>query len=177
MQKRRVVPVISLILIAFAVACTPAQSAEPTAPPSATPDPASTGGAFSLGGTTTLDGQAVAPGEGAVSLDIAIPEGWHINTDAPPFTAAWKVDGKVAQIVAGDQEVTLVDPVFPVSVPVTFTPGETEVSVDVVLYYCNDDQTICTLDRRTVVAPLTVTDAADSSRLTVAYAIVPPEMP
>lgn len=170
---RRPVGLISglLALALLAAGCTLAQGSDSS--PSAAPPESRVG----LGGTMTLDAQEVAPGAGSASIDIRLPEGWHVNVDAPPFQATWTVDGKVVQIDAANQALQVYDPQFPLSVPVTLADGSAQPQVELVLYYCNDDKTICTIDRRTVVAPLIVSGDASASDFTIAYTIVPPQAP
>ncbi len=177
-MKRHTAAVIMLLVLGFVVgACTQTQTNRSASPPTATTGVDGGEAGFRLGDTMTLDAQTVAPGQGTATINITLPEGWHVNLDAPPFQATWAVDGKVAQIDAANREMQVHDPIFPLSVPVTLTAGETEVSVDTVLYYCNDDQTICTIDRRTVIAPLTVSDdAPQGNDFTVAFAVVPPQL-
>ena len=169
-MKERAALVVGLSLLVFlAAACGQAQGIEPA--------PVEEDDDFMIDQTTTLDTQVVAPGEGTISLDIGLPEGWHVNTDAPPFQATWFVDDAVVRISEEDRDVQIHDPVFPLTVPVSLSTGDAEVSVSVVLYYCDDAVTLCTLDRRTVIAPVEVRDDAAQSDFTIAYTIVPPPLP
>jgi hypothetical protein len=127
-------------------------------------------------GAVLLDVQSVVAGDGTLALEIIFPEGWHINVDAPPFEATWTVDGSVVQMDEADQAMSVASPAFPLSVPVTLAEGEANVLVDVVVYYCDDAQTLCTRDLLTLIAPVTVEDGAGEDVARLAYTVVPPEL-
>ena len=157
----------------------PDVTAEPDAPDASDADapPGANNNAPVDDGTWSMDPQVVLAGDGTVALSILLPDGWHINTDAPPFQATWKVDGVVVQMDEADQAMRLVDPIFPLHVPVTLTAGDAEVAVKIQVFYCNDDQTLCTVERRTLFAPLSVGTAGTGSDFEISYTIVPPEVP
>ncbi|MBN1284924.1 MAG: hypothetical protein JXB47_05980 [Anaerolineae bacterium] len=153
-------------------------AATPTPPPTNTTTASSAESNFRPGKEAwVFEPQTVAAGEGWIKLSVDFPEGWHINTDAPPFEAHWVVDDKVVKIGLDKQTTKVANPIFPVSVPATFSDGKTELTIQVQAFYCNDDQTLCTVERRALVAPLTVSADAQNDELSLAYLIVPPEIP
>ncbi len=122
----------------------------------------------------SLEPQTVVPGEGAVLLDLAFPEGWHINLDAKPFNAVWMVDGEAVQIDEAERRMVFEQPSFPLGAPAVLSEGEAEVQAQMTVYYCNDDQTLCTRDRIRLVVPVTVNQIATSNEIVLAYEVEPP---
>lgn len=171
-------------IILFTSAC--GQSAPPTATPtesSPTPEPAAESSVSTVPDFSAdkepwvFEQQTLAAGEGWIHLSVDFPEGWHINTDAPPFEAYWVTDGKTVQMELEKQVTRIADPTFPVSVPVTLLEGKAELTIQMQAYYCNDDQTLCTVERRALIAPITVSGGAEDDEMALVYTIVPPEIP
>ncbi|NDJ76022.1 MAG: redoxin domain-containing protein [Chloroflexi bacterium] len=120
-----------------------------------------------------LPPQMVAPGEGAIVIDVQMPEGYKLNGQAP-FTAIWPED-TVAQIPADLRDYREITPELPVEFPVTFAEGQTELALDLTVYWCEGvNETLCFVERVTLVAPLSVTSTSDSTTLTYPHTLVPP---
>lgn len=132
-----------------------------------------TGGAFQGEGTILLDPQTVAAGPGTIVIAVTMPEGYKLNGLAP-FTAIWP-DDPVAQIPPDSRELRLFVPDLPVQVPVTFAPGQTELALDLTVYWCEAvNETLCFVDRTTLVLPLTVQPDGDAHQVTFERTLVPP---
>ncbi len=120
-----------------------------------------------------LPPQTVAPGEGTIRVNVTMPEGYKFNGQAP-FTLIWP-DDRVAQIPADSQDIRIDLPGMPVDVPVTFVEGQTELSAEMTTYWCEAvNETLCFVDRATLVAPITVSAESDVHDLTFERALVPP---
>jgi hypothetical protein len=66
---------------------------------------------------------------------------------------------------------TIVDPTFPLSFPATFSEGETEITAELVIYYCEAEaESLCFIERIRITVPVTIS-AEGSDTLTVPYAI------
>jgi thiol-disulfide isomerase/thioredoxin/sugar lactone lactonase YvrE len=121
----------------------------------------------------TLPPQVVAPGEGTIRVEITMPDGYKIN-DLAPFVATWP-DDPVAQIPPDAQNMRVRGPKLPLEVPVTFSPGETELYAELTVPWCEAvNETLCFLADVTFTAPLTVSADGDSSTLTLSHHLIPP---
>jgi sugar lactone lactonase YvrE len=120
----------------------------------------------------TLEPQTVAAGEGTIELEVALPDGYKVN-DLAPFSMEWLVDGDRGMIEFSGEEAdqTIVEPTFPLSFPATFSEGETEITAELVIYYCEAEaESLCFIERIRITVPVTIS-AEGSDTLTVPYAI------
>ncbi len=124
--------------------------------------------------TIQAEAQTVAAGEGEILLNIALPEGYKLNTIAP-FIADWSSDGAAIQISADDQEQSIVAPELPIHVPVTLSEGSANLTGDLTIYYCEAvNESLCFIDRVAVAVPVTVAANASATAIQIERAIVPP---
>jgi DNA-binding beta-propeller fold protein YncE len=109
-----------------------------------------------FGGTVvTLDPVEVAPGDGMVVLDVAFPSGYKVNPLAPS-RFEWNVDGGVANLPSTATG-SVVDPSFPLEIPVTFNSGSGSITGDLYIVYCEAElESICLIDQARVIVPVTV---------------------
>ncbi len=136
-------------------------SAEPTAKPEGNP-------------LIDDDGvQVLAPGEGTISLNVALPEGYHVN-DSGPFTASWTVEGGALIIAEGQTEQKIVAPDFPLEVPVSLNAGEGSVSVDMRVLYCMEEVQ-CFMHKAQMSVPYRVKEGAGSNDLLVHVDVPKPQ--
>ncbi len=132
-----------------------------------------TGGAFAAEDTLLLAPQTVAAGPGTVRIQVTMPDGYKLNGLAP-FTAIFP-DDPVAQVPADSRDVRITLPELPVEVPVTFAVGQTDLALDLTVYWCEAiNETLCFVDRTTLVVPLTVLPDGDAHEVTFGRALVPP---
>jgi hypothetical protein len=125
------------------------------------------------GKTVTLETQSVAPGQGTVELQVTIPAGYKVN-DLAPFSMEWTADGGVTFDPARANQ-TIVEPAFPLSFPAEFSEGQSELTADLVVYYCEAEaQSLCFIERVRVTAPLTV-EAGGAVSAVVSHLIELPE--
>lgn len=120
-----------------------------------------------------LEPQEVAPGEGTITIHVTMPIGYKLN-DQAPFTVLWPKDS----VVGLDQlEYRQIVPDLPIMFPATFTEGQTELAVDLTIYWCEAiKETLCFVDRGTVILPVTVSADASESNLDLPYDLVPPDV-
>jgi hypothetical protein len=88
---------------------------------------------------------------------------------------AWLVDGtaeeSLIQFSAEDANQTIIEPEFPLSFPATFSEGETEITADLVIYYCEAEAvSLCFIERIRITVPITVSSTG-SDTLLVPYTI------
>ncbi len=120
-----------------------------------------------------LPPQTVAAGAGTILIDLQMPDGYKLNAQAP-LTAIWP-DDPVAQIPPESRDLRLIAPQLPVQVPVTFAPGQTDLALALTVYWCEAvNETLCFVDRATLVLPLTVAAEGDTHQAVFARTLVPP---
>lgn len=123
------------------------------------------------GKTVTLEPLTVGAGEGMIELDVTLPEGYKVN-DLAPFSMVWTVDEE-GQIDYSEEEANLsiVEPAFPLSFPAAFSEGESELTAELVIYYCEAEaESLCFIERVRISIPVVVTAGGDGV-LEVPYAI------
>ena len=132
-----------------------------------------TGGALTAGSTLRLAPQTVSAGPGTLRVQVTMPDGYKLNGQAP-FTAIWP-DNPVAQVPAESRDIRIILPELPLEVPVTFAVGQTDLALDLTVYWCEAvNETLCFVDRTTLVVPLTVLPDGDVHAVTFERALVPP---
>lgn len=128
------------------------------------------------GKVVTLAPQTVGIGEGTVSVDVELPDGYKLN-DLAPFSMAWQSDGEAVTLAAVDAKQTLTAPDFPLALPATFGEGESTLSGDLVIYYCGvEAQQLCMIEQVRLVLPVTVEPAA-GAELEISYQVPEPPAP
>jgi len=125
----------------------------------------------------TLPEQTVGAGEGTIRLEVTVPEGYKVN-DLAPFSMEWASDDSAVTLNADESKQTIVQPIFPLSLTADFSPGEAEVTGDLVIYYCEaESQSLCLIERVRLSVPVTVTDSAGDggeNSVVVSYIIADP---
>jgi DNA-binding beta-propeller fold protein YncE len=122
-----------------------------------------------------LPPQVVGAGEGRIQVKVTMPEGYKLN-DQAPFTAIWPED-TVAQIPEDSREIRIIKPDLPVEVPVTLAEGQTELVLNLTVYWCEGvNETLCFVDRAVLSLPLTVVPDGDGHTVTFERELIPPTM-
>jgi hypothetical protein len=147
-------------------------TAEPLASPSENAVP-TTAFSSAVDGIVALAPQTVNAGEGTILIDVTMPDGYKLN-DVAPFTAIWP-DDPVAQIPAESRTIRVVEPDLPLKVPVTFAPGQTELMLNLTVYWCEGvNRNLCFVDRSKLVMPLSVVPGNENHSVTFKRKLVPP---
>ncbi len=119
--------------------------------------------------------QTVGVGEGTLVINANIPEGYKLN-DAAPFTAIWD-DNPLVQIPADSNPYREVKPHLPVEIPANFAEGQTELVLNLTVYWCEAvNQALCFVDRSVLVVPLTVSAESDNHSVQLERELVPPSV-
>ena len=125
------------------------------------------------GRTVTMGRVDVSPGAGRLLLEVALPSGYKVNPLAPS-RFEWRVEGGVADL-APDATGSIVNPSFPLEIPVTFTAGTGSITGDLYVVYCESEQeSICLIDQARVVVPVTV--GSGSTTVPIRYAVELPDL-
>lgn len=128
------------------------------------------------GVSITAEAQTVKTGSGQIVLNLALPEGYKLNTIAP-FSADWSSDGAAVSFAEADQTQSMVAPSLPISVPVTLAEGKAMVTGELTIYYCEAvKESLCFIDRVTVNIPVTVAADGTGSVLKAERVITPPQI-
>ena len=94
-------------------------------------------------------------GQGAISLDLVLPDGYKVNPQAPS-RFVWTVEGD-GMTVAPDASGTVIDPSFPRMFDVHLTEGRGVLTGDLSVVYCDaDTELICLIEQVRMVVPYTV---------------------
>lgn len=124
-------------------------------------------------GRVEIPAQTVSAGEGTIRVNITMPEGYKFN-DLAPFTAIW-AENQLVSIPDEWRELRTKEPVMPLEFPATFSEGQTDLSVDLAIYWCEAiNETLCFVKQVELVVPMTVDAASDNHTVEMAYGLVPP---
>lgn len=127
------------------------------------------------GDVVVLEPQHVAAGDGAITLNVMMPEGYKFN-DIAPFTAAWQPAGQVVAIAPDDQVQRVVEPEMPLTIPVALREGSADLAVDLLIYYCESvNENFCFVERVRVSAPVVVSEEGDEVALLIEHTVSPPQ--
>jgi thiol-disulfide isomerase/thioredoxin len=117
--------------------------------------------------------QTVAAGAGTIQINVTMPEGYKLNTLAP-FTAIWP-DDPVVQIPEESRDLRIVAPDLPLEVPVTFVEGQTELTADLTIYWCEAvNESLCFVDRVQFSVPVSVSADSDTHVVVLERDLIPP---
>ena len=117
---------------------------------------------------------SVGEGPGELILEVELPAGYKVNPDAPS-SFDWSSDGP-AVVLAPDASGSVIGPTFPRSVAATFAAGESTVTADLSIVYCEvEAESICLFDQVRLVAPVQVTPSGPATA-TLTHRIVLPDL-
>lgn len=123
------------------------------------------------GEVVTVPGQSLAPGKAELIISIGIPEGYELVREAPILA---KVTSQKKEILVLGQEAekTCKNPKFPLRLPLTAKPGETQLQVDLVLFYCKKKGGgLCITKKARLNLPVKVDKAAKNKQLKASYTL------
>lgn len=120
-----------------------------------------------------LETQSVRPGEGAIKLDVRMPEGYKFN-DLAPSSSEWRVEGEAVQLPE-DAGGELSESDLPKTIQVVFQEGQAQLWVDLNIYYCEQDrESLCLIEMVELQVPVEV-GPGGASEVTLSHEIVAPE--
>jgi DNA-binding beta-propeller fold protein YncE len=121
-----------------------------------------------------------AAGSGKITLSILLPEGYKFN-DQAPFTMHVHQKGDVASVVnvaPGDNDLSIVLPKMPMTIPATLKAGKVTLTVDSDVFYCEAvNETLCFPASLRFVVPLTISADGGKPEIALEYMLVPPKVP
>ena len=120
-----------------------------------------------------LKTQSIAAGKQDIELSINLPEGYKFN-DIAPFSMYWQASNEFAQL-ADNAEQTIVEPEFPLKFTVDLKEGQTVLSGDLTIYYCEYESLgLCLIEPLQIELPLNVVADSENS-LQIDYSIPKPQ--
>ena len=107
-----------------------------------------------------LDKQTVKNGDGILKLTVGLPDGYILTANAPLFID-WKTsDSGVMRFNRTNESFKLDPSSFPLDIPFTASEGMTELNIDAVIYFCEDDnKSLCLVDNIRLTVPVDVNDS------------------
>lgn len=128
------------------------------------------GGNAAAGATVTLAERSIGTGEGAIQLNLALPEGFKIN-DLTESSVALTSSSEAVQFEA---ERVILDNEA-ITIPATFSEGSDEALLTMTLFYCEaENEAFCLIEEVTLVIPITVTEGDDDT-ITIDHIVELPE--
>ena len=125
--------------------------------------------------TVRLPPQTVGAGSGSVRFAVELPEGFAPDPQAPSEVSVSVSRGDAVSFT-GATTFTGAGPHFPMTFPAVFKAGTAEVTLDVALVYCREQQaSVCMIKQARLTVPLQVVEtsaaSAPSPVLNVTYRI------
>ena len=113
-------------------------------------------------------------GQGAISLEVVLPDGYKVNPVAPS-RFVWTVEGE-GMTVAPDASGTVIDPSFPRAFDVHLTEGQGVLTGDISVVYCQaETEQICLIEQVRLVVPIQVAGAGPTTA-TLTHRIALPDL-
>ncbi len=127
-----------------------------------------------LGNVVRMNQADVAPGSGTVRVEVALPDGYKVNPEAPS-SMSWTAHGQAIELPS-DANWMVAGPSLPVDMTVTFLDGEGLLVGDLALIYCDEQaESLCFIERVRLEAPFRVVSGAESI-LTLSHMVEFPEI-
>lgn len=105
------------------------------------------------GRVVELPPQQLHAGQASMALDVKLPPGYKLARGAPFYLRWSSSDENVVKFLAEPDSFHS----FPVEVPLTASFGDSELTIDAIVYYCTEQSTACYVDRVRLKAPVQVT--------------------
>ena len=120
--------------------------------------------------TVTLPPQTVAPGEAALTVNLALPAGYKLNQEAPSTVGIKTGDKK---IVALDEKYAQNLPVanLPLCLTVPVQEGKTMLQATYRLNFCDEKLGVCFLKEVVLQLPVEVNKTAANQKLEMVYTV------
>lgn len=121
-----------------------------------------------------LPQQFVKSGAGAIQIDVAFPAGYKVNPEAP-FSLEWRQEGDAVQLPT-DADRVEAGPVFPLHLDVAFTSGQSLLTADLAIFFCEETrERLCLLEEVRFQIPVQVADGQGISTLPLRATITVPD--
>lgn len=126
------------------------------------------------GEVVTVAEVRAAPGDGRIELNVTLPQGYKLN-NLTPFRMHVYNDNPVAHVPPPDNDLSVIEPPMPISVPVRLRAGSATLTIDATIIYCEAvNETLCFPANVRFVVPLRVDEGELGSAIQLAYHVTPP---
>ncbi len=127
------------------------------------------------GAVIALPPQSVAAGDGHLIVNISVPSGFRLN-DTAPFTLHVY---PAKDVFTAPPDFSAVQPTMPLSLPITLSAGQADLTADANVYYCDAvNEKLCYVAQLRLTIPLTVTaNGGGNSDVVLTYTIAPSVVP
>jgi sugar lactone lactonase YvrE len=115
------------------------------------------------------DTQTLTAGDGELTINFTLPDGYKIN-ELIDSVLELSVDGDA---VSFDDNHFVIDETS-MTIPLELSAGEATLSLDVTLFYCEED-TVCLIDEATLQLPVSVSEDSESSVMSIEREVQLPE--
>ncbi len=127
------------------------------------------------GETIRLAAQTVAPGDAHLIVNINVPRGFRLN-DTAPF--ALHISAADPVLSAPPPNVSTIQPMMPITLPLTLKAGQIDLTADADVYYCDAvNEKLCYVARVRLIVPLTVSAGSPVTDVALTYTVAPPKVP
>lgn len=121
-----------------------------------------------------LEQQTLKAGDGTFILQVSMPYGYKLNNLAA-FKASVVSDSSSVVVDEKWANFEQVEPPLPLQIPLTLTEGQSTVTIDLTVYWCEAiNESLCFVAERQVIAPITVDSSASASFASAEVALTPP---
>jgi thiol-disulfide isomerase/thioredoxin len=122
-----------------------------------------------LGEVIELPSQSIEPGEGSLTLQLELPDGYKLNALAPSALTISTSQNQVVAFSAGAEQ-TFRNPHFPVEIPIKVGEGDGSITADFVVYYCEaTKESLCYFKEARVSIPVKATKGSGNHKLSAPY--------
>ncbi|MBZ0320101.1 MAG: hypothetical protein K8L91_27055 [Anaerolineae bacterium] len=188
MKNRKSLFIISVVLVILGLSgCKNGTQTERQAQPAASPSPQNFSALTLVPNTNfpnasfgnegelmILDRQTLAPGQGTLTLNLTMPDGYKLNTVAP-FTASLRSSGESVVVDEHWANYQEVNPTMPLDIPLVLRKGAAVLDMNLTIYWCEAvQQTLCYVERRQLTIPLTVVSESANKTARVELSLTPP---
>lgn len=113
--------------------------------------------------------QTIEPGSATLTLQLELPIGYKLNTLAPTAVVVTSSQQQIVNLNKASQQ-SFNNPPFPLTIALKAGEGETNLQVNVVIYYCESaKESLCYFKEARLTLPVKVKKGAGNDKITALY--------
>jgi thiol-disulfide isomerase/thioredoxin len=122
-----------------------------------------------IGEVIELPAQSIEPGEATLILQLELPAGYKLNTQAPSAVSIAVEPSPVLSFAGSDDRVVR-NPKFPISISFKASEGEANVKAHFIIYYCEaSKESLCYFKEAHMSVPVKVMKGTGSRKVSATY--------
>lgn len=126
-------------------------------------------------GTTTAP-QILNAGQGTLSINVTMPNGYKFN-NAAPFSLYLTSTSNDVSFDESWEDYQTKEPTMPIDIPLVLREGSTLLTLEMAIYWCEAiKETLCFVERQNLTVPVSVTANAGNSIAQLEIPLIPPEI-